>query len=32
MTITTTPTGTVEHIDPNTLIVGTNVRTTEEWS
>ena len=28
MTINTTPTGTVEHIDPNTLIVETNVRTT----
>ncbi|MFF2486262.1 ParB/RepB/Spo0J family partition protein [Microbacterium sp. NPDC058062] len=28
MTITTTRTGTVEHIDPSTLIVETNVRTT----
>ncbi|KQP67810.1 hypothetical protein ASF40_19970 [Microbacterium sp. Leaf288] len=28
MTITTTPTETVEHIDPRTLIVETNVRTT----
>ncbi|MGX5769752.1 ParB/RepB/Spo0J family partition protein [Microbacterium trichothecenolyticum] len=28
MTINTTPTGTVEHIDPSTLIVETNVRTT----
>ncbi|WP_109211338.1 MULTISPECIES: ParB N-terminal domain-containing protein [Microbacterium] len=27
MTIDTTPTGTVEHIDPRTLIVETNVRT-----
>ena len=32
MTITTTPTGTVEHIDPCTLIVETSARTTEEWS
>jgi len=28
MTINTSPTGTVEHIDPSTLIVETNVRTT----
>lgn len=27
MTINTTPTGTVEHLDPSTLIVETNVRT-----
>ncbi|MDR7113752.1 hypothetical protein J2X03_003652 [Microbacterium trichothecenolyticum] len=31
MTINTTPTGTVEHVGPCTLIVETNKRTTEEW-
>lgn len=32
MTISTTATGAVEHIDSRSFIVETSVRATEEWS